>query len=100
MMRINDYYLKKLEFDKIQSMLADFAVITNTKERCLKLRPYDDINVLNEVLNEVDEALKIILRMSSAPIIITSNLLPIIVCRCLQRIFFHFFCWNKSINLR
>mgnify|MGYP001138732157 FL=1 len=41
MMRINDYYLKKLEFDKIQSMLADFAVITNTKERCLKLRPYD-----------------------------------------------------------
>ena len=79
MMRINDYYLKKLEFDKIQSMLADFAVITNTKERCLKLRPYDDINVLNEVLNEVDEALKIILRMSSAPIIITSNLLPIIL---------------------
>ena len=71
-MIMNKYY-KKLEFDQIINQLKDFAVNDVTKKVIDNLEPSNDLEYLNEILSQTDEALCIINRMERAPIMISSN---------------------------
>ena len=71
-MIMNTYY-KKLELDKIIDQLKDFAVNEVTKKEIDHLKPSNDINYLEELLLEVDEALCIMNSLDRAPLMISSN---------------------------
>ena len=71
-MIMNSYY-KKLEFDQIIEQLKELAVNEVTKKMIDHLKPSTDINYLEELLSEVDEALKIIYSFDRAPLMISNN---------------------------
>lgn len=71
-------FYKKLELDIVLRDLSSFAILPSTKEIALQLEPSADLIYLNRVLDEVDEALTIILRMERAPIMMSSDYLMIL----------------------
>ncbi len=73
---MNRYY-KKLEFDKILDQLSALCITLNAKEMALDLEAIDDWELLNQTLDEVDEALKMVLRLERVPFYFSSDLLPI-----------------------
>ncbi len=60
--------LRALELDKILARLADQAICSATKERCLALRPVTDIYEAEGLLAETTEAERLILKKGSPPI--------------------------------
>ena len=71
-MIMNKYY-KKLEFDQIIDKLKDFAVNEVTKKEVDNLQSSNDLEYLNEILSQTDEALCIINRLERAPLMISNN---------------------------
>ena len=59
---------KKLEFDKIQFNLSQFAVTYIGKDKSLNLLPSNDKEMVKELLSETDEAEKLLFRNSTPPI--------------------------------
>lgn len=72
------FFYKKLELDTILQQLSSYAILPLTKETSLQIEPTVDVIYLNQVLDEVDEALRIIIRMERAPIMMSSNYLMIL----------------------
>lgn len=68
-------YLKTLELDQILSQLSGYAVLERTKMMIRDLRPINDVDIINTLLDEVDEAVRIILRFYSVPIMFGQDLL-------------------------
>ena len=60
--------LRVLEFDKITRRLADLAVCEPTKERCLNLKPVDDIYEATRLLSQTTEAEALLLKKGAPPI--------------------------------
>ncbi len=71
-------FLKKLELDLILEELSSYAIMPVTKEKIGRLTPLTDIKKINLLLDEVDEALTIIMRIGRAPINLVSDYLSII----------------------
>ncbi len=71
-------FLKKLELNLILEELSNYAVMPITKEKIAHLNPLSDIKRINILLDEVNEALSIILRFGRAPINLVSDYLNII----------------------
>ena len=70
-------YFEKLDFSKILMQLNSFCITELAKDEALNLKEIDDLELLNQILDEVDEALKIILRLDRAPFYFSENLNPI-----------------------
>ncbi len=64
---MNDKVLKTLEFDKVLSRLQQFATGELVKEKIKALKPETDTYLVQEALNETDEALKCLLKFASPP---------------------------------
>ena len=64
---MNDKTLKTLEFDKILQRVSEFATGSKTRERILKLKPRTDIEEVNRLLDETDQALVLLLKYASPP---------------------------------
>lgn len=69
---MNKYELM-LELDVIFNMLQEEAFLLSSKELILKSSPQDDLDILNQMLDEVDEALILLDRMGKFPIHIKSD---------------------------
>ncbi len=61
--------LKTLEFDKILSMLTDFAKNDKTKAKILKLKPSSDFRVVEQTQDETDSAVTMILKYGSPELV-------------------------------
>ena len=61
-------YSSKLELNHIIDQLVSFCVMEDTKLFAAKLTPINDLETLNQLLDEADEALRIVLRYDRAPI--------------------------------
>lgn len=70
-------YLKKLEFDKILQQINELCITENAKKMALEINPIDDFEELNQTLDEVDEALKLICRLERVPFYFSNDLSPI-----------------------
>jgi len=64
---------EKLEINEILDQLYKEAILPKTKALIEKLMPSTDILKIEEQLQNVDEALKIVLRFERAPILISSD---------------------------
>ena len=72
------YFFKKLELDKIIDMLNKNILIDIDYFDLKKMIPLNDINEINEELEKVDEALKIIYKYHRSPIYIERDLTPLL----------------------
>lgn len=61
-------YASKLELNHIIDQLVCFCVMEDTKQEATKIEPINDLEQLNQLLDEADEALRIVLRYDRAPI--------------------------------
>ena len=61
-------YLKKLEYNKILDLLANFAITNLGKETCLSLLPSSSKDNVKSLLNETGEAINLIIRKGNVPI--------------------------------
>lgn len=68
-------FLKTLELDQILNQLKGYAVLERTKAIIEELRPINDIDILNTLLDQVDEAVRITLRFYPVPIMFSRDLL-------------------------
>lgn len=66
--KIEEKTLRVLEFGKITERLAEGAVCDFTRERCLALRPVDDIYEATRLLEQTTEAEALILKKGAPPI--------------------------------
>ncbi len=66
-------YTQKLELNQIIRQLVDLCIISKTKNIASNLKPSNDLLLLNRLLDEVDEALQICLRMDRAPIMMSEE---------------------------
>ncbi len=57
---MNDKALKVLEFDKIRQRLEGFMECGLGKERAMELKPYSQIEKVKELLQETDEAKRLL----------------------------------------
>lgn len=64
---------QKLEIKQILDKLVEFAILPETKDLIENLQPSSDIDALNEELDNVDEALRIVMRFERAPIMMASD---------------------------
>jgi dsDNA-specific endonuclease/ATPase MutS2 len=71
-------YLKILELDEIKEQLATYAVLERTKKMISDLIPLNDLVILNNLLDEVDEAVQITVRMQTVPIMFGSDMVEAI----------------------
>ena len=53
---MNDKTFRALEYDKILSKIAHFAATEKAKSDIMEIRPYDDINLIRQYLDETEEA--------------------------------------------
>ena len=60
--------LRVLEFNKITERLAEMAVCEPTRERCLSLKPVDDIYECTRLLSQTTEAETLILKKGAPPL--------------------------------
>ena len=61
-------YASKLELNHIIDQLVSFCVMEDTKNEASEIEPINDLEQLNQLLDEADEALRIVLRYDRAPI--------------------------------
>ncbi len=66
----NNVY-KTLEFNKIMNMLSSYAVMEVTKKSILELKVSDNIRKINKMQDETADALALITKKGSAPIMCT-----------------------------
>ena len=52
--------LKTVEFDKILSSVANYAVLESTKNRIIDLQPATALSVARDLLDKTDEAYKLL----------------------------------------
>lgn len=65
---MNKKILRTLEFNKIVELLKSCAVSTIAKDITEQLKPYTDIETINEKLDETMDATNLIIRQSSLPL--------------------------------
>ncbi len=53
---ITDKVLSSLQFDKILQRISEYAVLSYSKEEILQLKPFDNLNLVNYMLNKTEEA--------------------------------------------
>ena len=63
-----NYYLEKLEYPKILTILSKFAVTYLGKEQCFNLTPSCNKETVKNMLTETEEALNILYRCNTPPI--------------------------------
>lgn len=63
-----EHYLKKLEYNKILDLLANFAITNLAKEHCLSLLPSNNKNTVKNLLNETGESINLIIRKGNPPL--------------------------------
>ena len=68
--------LRVLEFNKIRSQLADFALTDLGKEKCLQLVPLSEFEEIRKAQNETEEAVVILSYHGSNPLIGFSDVRP------------------------
>ena len=73
---MEDKTLRILEFDKIREQLSQEAVLSLTKEKCLRIRPATEKEAVLSFLEETNEAVGLILRRSTPPISAMSDVRP------------------------
>ena len=61
-------YASKLELNHIIDQLVSFCVMEDTKNEASEIETINDLEQLNQLLDEADEALRIVLRYDRAPI--------------------------------
>lgn len=66
-------YCQKLELNHIIDRLVNLCIIEKTKQIAASIEPINDLLQLNSILDEVDEALQITLRLDRAPIMISEE---------------------------
>ncbi len=66
--------LKTLEFDKILKRVSDFAVMEATKEEILEIKPEVRLKAVKKMQDETGEAVKILVKCGSLPIMCTSDI--------------------------
>jgi len=72
-----DKYVKLLELDQILQRASEHAVMIPTKRLFDELVPLNDITIIEELLTETEEAVRIVLRFSDAPIYFDSDIAAI-----------------------
>ena len=65
---MNTKVFSTLEFDKIRSMLSEFAVIELSKERALNLEPSCDIKEVNIMQEQTASAMNLMVKKGTPPI--------------------------------
>lgn len=65
---MNNYYLNKLEYNKILEILSNYSSTYIGKDMCLNLLPSNDKQEVKEKLEETKEAVDILYRSSTPPI--------------------------------
>lgn len=71
---MNNNYLSKLEYDKILDILSSYCNTFMGKEKCLALRPSYDKSIIQDLLNETNEASSLLHKSGSAPIYEIANI--------------------------
>ena len=66
-------YTQKLELNTIIRQLVDNCIMAKTKNIASNIKPTNDILALNRMLDEVDEALQISMRLDRAPIMMSEE---------------------------
>lgn len=61
-------YLEKLEYNKILNKLSSHAITYLGKQLCLNLSPSNDKNIVENILKETEESVKLLLRSNTPPI--------------------------------
>ncbi len=61
---MNTNYLEKLEFYRITQMLSNFCITTHGKEIAFNLLPSNQVSVVEQLLNETQEAVNLVYRNS------------------------------------
>ncbi len=61
------YDIKTLEFDKILALLSNYASSSYAKEKILEITPIENARKIMVMLDEVDEARKLIVKFSNLP---------------------------------
>ena len=62
---MNKRSLRILEYNKILSMLTEYATSTMAKKRCDRLKPQRDINTINQLQEETRDALLRLMRQGN-----------------------------------
>lgn len=75
---MNKHY-KTLELDKVLDKVLEFIRLDKNKEVLYTLKPSNDLEYLNQELDRVDQAAKIIQRMGSFPLLFSMDLNNILV---------------------
>ncbi len=75
---MNNYYLNKLEYNKILEILSNYSSTYIGKDMCLNLLPSNDKQEVKEKLEETKEAVDILYRSSTPPITDQLQILQII----------------------
>lgn len=63
-----NFYLKKLEYDKILCILSEFCITQMGKTICKNLLPYNSSEIVKQKLEETNEAISLLYRLSTPPI--------------------------------
>lgn len=74
MNKINISSLKKLEFDKITTILSEYAITESGKKICLDLLPMHDKASVIKAQNETSEALTLIYRKGNIPLDLVNDI--------------------------
>jgi len=53
---ITDKVLSSLQFDKILERISEYAILSYSKDEILNIKPYDNLNKVNYLLNKTQEA--------------------------------------------
>ncbi len=75
---ISNFSYKALEFDKILSMVSSFAVIDATKDAINTPSVSDSIKKVNRMQDETADAITLITKKGSAPIMCSSDIRPVL----------------------
>ena len=73
---MNERALRVLEFNKIQTRLAEFALTGMGKEKCLTLTPKETLLQAQEALEETEEAQVILTYLGGSPLVEFSDVRP------------------------
>ena len=65
---MDNFYLEKLEFNKIKNTLSDYALTTIGKNHCIDIAPETNKNKVEKLLAETTEAVSMIYRKGNPPI--------------------------------
>ncbi len=71
---MNEKSRKTLEFDKVLSQIAAFAFSESAKQRIMELRPLVEKSYIEELLDEIEEADKILYQHSLSPSFSVDNI--------------------------